>query len=181
MVGFTALTELHGDDAAADLATRFAAEVAAMAAEHGAELVKALGDAVMVRADRCADALQLGLRLQSERSATLGFPPIRAGMHTGSAVERAGDWFGAAVNVASRVAASARGGELLMTEPSVAAAGRMKGMSIESLGPQLFRNVSSPVGVYSVRAASQTQSEAPATQQPRFVPSLVPLPVPATG
>jgi adenylate cyclase len=43
-------------------------------------------------------------------------PQIRAGLDTGPAVERGGDWFGSTVNTAARLAAAASPGELLMTE-----------------------------------------------------------------
>ena len=36
-------------------------------------------------------------------------------MHHGPAVHRAGDWYGATVNLAARVAALAAGGEVLLT------------------------------------------------------------------
>lgn len=183
LVGFTALTELHGDDAAADLAVEFARSVARMAADHGVQLVKALGDAVMLRAAVSGDAIRLGLRINGELGGSGGFPPLRAGMHTGSAVERAGDWFGSGVNLAARVAGTARGGELLMTEASVAAAGKMTGVTMESLGPQLFRNVSAPVGIYSARHAAAEESEARVGEPVRLRPRLAPvaLPAPAAG
>ena len=48
---------------------------------------------------------------------------VRVGAHTGSAVQRDGDWFGAAVNLAARAAATAQRGEILMTEATRSAAG----------------------------------------------------------
>src|SRR5947209_906477 len=103
LVGFTALTEDRGEEAAADLAFRLADDSARLSAEHGAEVVKSLGDAVMIRADNASDAVRLGLRLSSELRAADGYPPVHAGANTGVAVERGGDWFGAAVNLAARV------------------------------------------------------------------------------
>src|SRR5439155_1364171 len=41
---------------------------------------------------------------------------IRIGLNTGEVVEEAGDIFGAAVNVAARVAGKARGGEILVSD-----------------------------------------------------------------
>src|SRR5581483_6761870 len=41
---------------------------------------------------------------------------IRIGLNTGEVVEEAGDIFGAAVNVAARVAGKAKGGEILVSE-----------------------------------------------------------------
>ena len=49
LAGFTALTEAHGDQHAADLAGHFAAGMREIASEHGGEAVKAIGDAVMLR------------------------------------------------------------------------------------------------------------------------------------
>jgi class 3 adenylate cyclase len=41
---------------------------------------------------------------------------VRIGLHTGTAIERDGDYFGQNVALAARVAAQARGGEILATE-----------------------------------------------------------------
>ena len=43
------------------------------------------------------------------------FPVLRAGLHHGEAVERGDDVFGSGVNLAARVAAEARGGQVLAT------------------------------------------------------------------
>ena len=150
LVGYTALTELHGDEVAADVALRFGAESARVATEHGARLLKCVGDEVMIHAEDAADAVLVGLRLSEELGA-VGLPPVHAGAHTGRAIERGGDWFGAAVNLAARVASAARGGELLITEATVAAAGEMSDVVLECLGPQSFKNVSGPTSVYSAR------------------------------
>lgn len=154
LVGFTAFTEAHGDEAAADLAVRFTEAATELAAEHGVRVVKRLGDGVMLRGDDAARTLRLGLVMHSELASIDGLPPIHSGAHTGCAVERAGDWFGAAVNLAARVSDAARGGELLVTEAAVAAAGRTRDLEFESLGPQLFRNVGRATELFSARAAT---------------------------
>jgi adenylate cyclase len=162
LVGFTALAELHGDDVAADVAVRFGAEAARLATEHGARLVKSLGDAVMIRSDDAADAVLLGTRLHEALATIPGMPPVHVGMHTGRAVERGGDWFGAAVNLAARVSDAARGGELLVTEATVAAAGDIRGVELECLGPQTFKKVSGSTSVYAARPADRRRAaEAP--------------------
>src|ERR671929_491562 len=92
LVGFTALAELNGDEAAAEVAIRFTEDASRLARDHGARVVKRLGDAVMIHSRDAAESLLLGTRLRDERSA--GMPSIHAGAHTGRAVERDGDWFG---------------------------------------------------------------------------------------
>ena len=178
LVGFTALTELEGDEAAADAAVRFTATSEAIAADHGAHVVKSLGDAVMLRVPCAAQAVRLGLRLHAELDAAGGLPPIHAGAHTGAAVERGGDWFGAAVNLAARVTCAARAGELLVTEATAAAAGELGDVELDSLGPQSFKNVAARVPLYSARACAR-QAEQAEHAVPRLRRSLIPAPAAA--
>jgi class 3 adenylate cyclase len=115
LAGFTAFTERHGDERAAELAVSFHEHVASLTQEHGCEVVKTIGDAVMVRGESAQTAVWLAQRI-IERALREGLPPVRVGLDTGPAVQRNGDWFGATVNIASRVTALTRAGELLMTE-----------------------------------------------------------------
>jgi class 3 adenylate cyclase len=151
LVGFTAFTEREGDEAAADLALDFAATAARAAGDHGARVVKCLGDAVLLHVGRAADAVELGLHVNSEWHGGGGLPRVHAGAHTGPAVERGGDWFGAAVNLAARVCCSARAGELLVTEATAAAAGDLPGIELNGLGPQAFKNVARSVPVFAAQ------------------------------
>jgi adenylate cyclase len=145
--GYSRLTEIGGDEVAADLAIRFAAEAERIAREHGAEIVKRVGDAVMVRCDCAAELINLGLRLHDELG---GYTPIHVGIHTGSALARSGDWWGATVNVAARVADAADAGQLLITEATRKAAGELGQSRLRALGLYRFKNISSPVRVYAV-------------------------------
>lgn len=70
-------------------------------------------------------------------------------MHTGTAVERNGDWFGATVNRAARVSAAAGGGEVLLTEATKRAAGDVRGVELRESGRRELRNVAAPVLLFS--------------------------------
>jgi adenylate cyclase len=148
IAGYTALTEAHGDEDAAELARMFSGAVGAMARAEGGELVKTIGDAVMVRHPDPARAVVLGLRAAVEVLAGHGFPTVRVGMHHGPALESEGDWFGSTVNLAARVAALAAGGEVLITGAVRDAAGNLEGVRLESRGEQRLRNVAAPVPVF---------------------------------
>ena len=148
LAGFTALTEAHGDIVAADIAERFVA-VAESIMGTGDRLVKAIGDAVLITSDDAASGLSLILRLFDACEADAGFPDLRAGIHYGPVVERAGDIFGATVNIAARIAARAAGGQILVTEP-VAEAATAGGVSARGLGPIMLHNITTPVEVYKL-------------------------------
>jgi adenylate cyclase len=149
IAGYSLLTELYGDDAAADLAMRFVAGASTVACDHGAEVVKGLGDAVMVHADDAGRAVRLALDLLREVGRDKAMPPLHAGLHTGPAVGRDGDWWGAAVNIAARVAAVAGPGQVLLTEATRLAAGETDSIRLRELGPLRLKNIALPVKVYA--------------------------------
>jgi class 3 adenylate cyclase len=81
LAGFTALTEAHGDDQAVDLVDRFFDAVRELAAEHDAEEVKTLGDAVMLCCSDPSRAIELGVRIVDEIGGTL---PARCRVQLGT-------------------------------------------------------------------------------------------------
>jgi adenylate cyclase len=168
--GFTALTEVHGDEEAADLAADFFADARALLFDHGGEEVKTLGDAMMIRCESASDAIALALRIVREVGARHGFPSVRVGLHTGPAVERDGDWFGAAVNLAARVSGVAAGGEVLVTGASAAAAGSRGGGELGAVPPhesvvlhprgrRELRNVTEPVELFEASCERSRSAE----------------------
>jgi len=154
LVGFTALTAARGDETAAELAVEFAACVRSLAVEHGVEFVKAMGDAVMVRGCSAAETVALGLRLVHDGPTPPWRPPVRIGVHTGTAVARNGDWYGSTVNVAARLAAYARGGELLLTEDTGRRIARSGALELIDQGLRWLRDVPAPVRIFAARPAA---------------------------
>jgi adenylate cyclase len=160
--GFTALTEAHGDEQAADLVGGFCVAVRRLLAKHQAHEVKTIGDALMIRVGDAAAAIRLGLRIVHDVGAQHGFPLVRVGMHTGPAVQRERDWFGATVNLAARISGAASGGEALLTAATKAAAGQVAGVELRERGRWAFRNVGEPVLVYAaLRQGSRSLSGLP--------------------
>ena len=159
LVGFTALAELEGDDRALEVALALQHRVAGLLGDHGAEQVKAIGDGLMIRCDRPASAVQLGLRLVDELAREVGFPPVRVGIHTGPALANDGDWYGRTVNVAARLCAVAPGGEVMVSETTRREAGELADVDWGQRELHWLRNVSQPIGAYCA-----AQREQPAIQ-----------------
>jgi adenylate cyclase len=145
LVGFTALTDSEGDDRAAMVAVEFLRRARQVASRHGAEEVKALGDAVMLRCPEARAAISLGLGLINEVEADPALPPVRVGIHTGSAVARDGDWFGRGVNVAARLCSVAGGGEVLVSEVTLQDAGELPKVEVGERRLHWLKNVTEPV------------------------------------
>ena len=148
LAGFTALTEAQGDEDAADVATRFA-DLARSVLGVGDRLVKTIGDAVLITSPAPASAIRFVERLWEEVALDPRLPALRAGLHHGGVVHRKDDVFGAAVNLAARVAAEAHPGEVLGTE-LIAAAARAHGIPVAELGDVLLKNVSGSIRLFSL-------------------------------
>jgi class 3 adenylate cyclase len=93
IAGFTALTEAHGDEEAAQLVADFSRAVGAELPAIGGRQVKTIGDALMLSIPDPADAVLLALRITHELMLGHGAPALRVGLHHGTAVERVGDYF----------------------------------------------------------------------------------------
>jgi adenylate cyclase len=151
-----------GDHEAADVAADFCAAVRELLDDHHAEEVKAIGDALMLHVRAPDRAVELGLRIVEDVGSRHYFPVVRVGMHTGAAVERDGDWFGAAVNLAARVSAVAGGSEVLLTAATRQAAATLPGIELHPRGPRSFKNVAEQVEMYAaIRAGAQTDAGFP--------------------
>ena len=158
IAGFTALTEAHGDEDAAELVADFCAAVNAQLPAFGGTHVKSIGDALMLRVPDAADAVLLGLRIVHELMPGHGAPAVRVGLHHGSYVERDGDFFGAAVNLAARVSGQAVGGEVLLTGHTAAMAPDVDGVLYEPRGRQPLHNIREPVELFAaVRSGQDTR------------------------
>jgi adenylate cyclase len=159
LVGFTALAELEGDDRALEVALGLQRRVRGMLEDHSAEQVKAIGDGLMLRCSEPGEAIMLGLRLVDELDGENGFPPVRVGIHTGPAIANDGDWYGRTVNVASRLCSVAPGGEVMVSETTREAAGKVPGVDWSERELHWLRNVSEPVGTYLVSCRNEAATK----------------------
>ena len=115
LVGYTRLTEEHGDQVAAELAETLAVLVNRSSREHGGVPVKWLGDGVMVHYREPAGAVLAALQMVEE-CPQAGLPPAHVGVAAGPVVVQGGDYFGRTVNLAARIAAYASASRVLVSE-----------------------------------------------------------------
>src|SRR6266516_2926134 len=161
LVGFSALTAERGDDSAADVALRLSASVRRVLPRYRGEEIKTIGDAMMVRCEDPRDGLELGLEISEQIGDEGQLPPLRIGVHTGTAVSRDGDWYGNAVNVAARLCSAAGGGEVLVSDAAREAAGAPAHIAFGARRLHWLKNVPEPVA-----ARSAARSEQPAPRRP---------------
>ena len=86
--------------------------MATAVAEPPVRLVKMIGDAAMLVSSDAAATLEAALKLIDAADAEGDeFPFLRAGLAFGPTVTQAGDYYGRAVNLASRITGVARPGQ----------------------------------------------------------------------
>ena len=117
--GSTRLYEQVGDARALATIGECLALVRDAAAGHGGRLVKTIGDEAMVvfaTADQAVTAAgEIQLRMSEyarERQVKLA---LRVGLHAGETIESQNDVYGDCVNVAARMVALAKGGQVILT------------------------------------------------------------------
>ena len=111
--------------------------------KHRGHVVKNQGDGYMVvfstpeLALGCALDVQRALRAKRQRNRHLRRTPIRVriGLHTGTAIERDGDYFGRNVAMAARVASMADGGEILVSSELAERLGESSGYDLTETEP----------------------------------------------
>lgn len=158
LAGYSALTEAHGDDRAADVAAEFVSAVRGLLQGYDAEEVKAMGDALLIRVASALAAMQLARRIVRELGGRHLMLGVRVGLHTATAVLRDGDWFGSAVNVAARVADLARAGEVVLTQAALDAVGSP--VAVRGRGRHRLKNIAEPVAVYALTLDEHPKAQA---------------------
>jgi len=137
--GSTELRRSLGDEAAHQILRALDELVRGQIAAHHGREVKGTGDGVMAsfasarRAVTCAAGIQRALedrnRERGEASVT-----VRVGVNSGEVNHEADDIFGTAVNAAARVAAKARGGQILVSGVVKQLAGQVPDISYVDRG-----------------------------------------------
>ena len=133
IVGHTEMMQRLGDEKGRDVLREHERITRETLKEFGGDEVKTMGDGFMAsfgsvtKAMDCAIALQRALEAWNVSLRSQGGPStgsgrtdelkVRIGLNAGEPIEEDGDLFGSMVILASRIAAKAGGGEILIPEP----------------------------------------------------------------
>jgi adenylate cyclase len=153
LVGFTRLGEVVPPEDLEQLAHRLA-DLAREVAVPPVRFIKTVGDEVMLVSTDPVALLDAVMDLVDATDGDDDFPRLRAGVATGMAVSRAGDWFGSPVNLASRVTGAARPGSILVSESAREAIGDDERFTWSFAGARHLKNIKSDVKLYRARRAT---------------------------
>jgi class 3 adenylate cyclase len=122
--------------------------------KHGGAEVKTIGDAFMASFASPTSALECSVALQrafASRNEQADEPiVVRVGVNAGEPIAEDGDLFGASVTMASRIAGTAAGGEIVVANV-VRELVAGKGFLFADRGAEALRGFEDPVRLYEVR------------------------------
>jgi adenylate cyclase len=150
LVGFTHLSAQTSAEQVGDLAGRLE-RLAGEVAEPPVRLIKLIGDEAMLAAPEPAPLVDATKTLVAAAADDDSLPQLRAGVASGSALNRSGDWYGHPVNMASRLTGAAEPSSLLATDPVASATG--EDFAWTPAGMRRLKGIEEPVRVFALQAA----------------------------
>lgn len=148
--GYTSYTARHGDLAAAEALQIHAIAAGAILRRRGGRIVKQIGDGLMIVFLDPAAAVLGGVELLTTSRPGLA---VRAGLHWGAALVTGSDVLGHSVNVASRIADAAAGGELFVSADAIACCGEVDGVRFGLPHRHALRGIDAPIDLHLAVAA----------------------------
>ncbi len=168
--GSTALWQQH-PDAMAEALLRHDAIIKTAVAQHGGMVFSTGGDGFAAAFARAGDALKAAVDFQSALASEV-WPTsirlsVRAGLHTGEAIERDGDYFGPSVNRAARLMSAGHGDQILCSETThgVLLGQLPAAVQLVDLGRVRLKGFSSPERVFGVVAPGLRPEFPPLVEQ----------------
>ena len=149
LVGFTSVSQGMDARELSGFLRDFEGRAYDVVTGEGARVVKLIGDEVMFAASDAAAACRAGNALMRGFGAEHEQVFPRGGLAFGEVLVRGGDYYGAIVNLASRLVDEAVPLEMLVTESLADAA---VGCSFEPAGRRMVKGFSEPITVRSLRS-----------------------------
>ena len=151
LVGHTEMMSRLGDERGRDVLREHERITREVLKANGGTEVKTMGDGFMASFGSVTKAVECAIALQRAFADREGEPlSVRVGLNAGEPIEEDGDLFGATVILASRIAAKAEGGEILVAD-TVRGLCSGKGFLFADRGEFVAKGIEEPVRVYEVR------------------------------
>ena len=151
LVGHTEMMSRLGDDRGREVLREHERITREALKAHGGAEVKTMGDGFLASFGSVTKAVECAIALQRAFAEREGEPlSVRVGLDAGEPIEEDGDLFGATVILASRIAAKAEGGEILVAD-TVRGLCSGKGFLFADRGEFVAKGFEDTVRVYEVR------------------------------
>jgi class 3 adenylate cyclase len=155
--GSTQLYETLGNARAQAIIAKMLAILSQSATRHLGTIIKTIGDEVMCTFSTARDAALAAVDMQrsvqqavTREDMGVRSMAIRVGFHSGPVISHAADVFGDTVNVAARVVAHAKPGQILVAKQTVRKLPRDISANVRFVGSTQVKGKRDPVDLYEV-------------------------------
>lgn len=150
VTGSTPLYERHGDEVASQLVFDCVAGMQRIAHEEDGEFVRSKGDDVLCLFEDADRASRAAGRILEHGAA--GQVRVHGGLHWGHVLWRGEELFGGAVNVAARLASSARENEFLLSSDLAARMTPHAAEILRPMGELSLKGTTGATGIFALHA-----------------------------
>jgi len=160
--------------AMSDLLAHHDGIIRSVVADHGGHVFSTAGDSFAAAFASAVDAVASAVDAQLRLATQLSGIRVRMGLHTGTAEQRGGDYFGPVLNRGARLRDAGWGGQILLTRATYERVADMQGPSVafEDLGEHRLRDLSDPEHVYQARAVAMPREFPPIRSLGTYVHNL---------
>lgn len=147
--GYTALTETHGPQMAADLIDKYLG-IVKKCLVGDCHLHQRTGDEVMIVSPTTSDLLSTATLLLQHASNEHNFLQVHGGLHYGKILNRDNDYYGTTINLTSRIANKAKSGAFWCSKDFVTTLPDKYASIFQSQGHHSFKNLSSECELFEI-------------------------------
>jgi adenylate cyclase len=182
VAGYSRLMSHDEEKTLRDLKAHLSELVEPRIAQHRGRIVKRTGDGLLVdfasavEAVRCAVAIQSGMFARNRTTPDDGRIEFRIGINIGDVIIEGDDIYGDGVNIAARLEGIAEPGAIFVSRAVRDSVRDKLEITLEDLGERPVKNISKPVRVFRIDAASRTGGAAAAPPALPDKPSIAVLP-----
>jgi serine/threonine-protein kinase len=161
--GYTAFLERHGDAAGAELLRRYRTLVREQVAGHQGAEIRTEGDSFYVVFPSASRAVEAALAIVTAAHRAGEQDPrhpiaVGIGVHAGETVETAEGYVGSAVNIAARICAEAREGEVLASDTVRGIVGSSRAIQFEPRGRRRLKGIAEPILLFRADAGTAARA-----------------------
>ena len=153
--GYTDFVQAHGDAAARDLLQAYRSIVRAIIGRYDGAEIRTEGDSFYVVFPSASGAVRCAIEIVATATDHDPERPIQVGIgiHAGESAEDGEGYVGLAVNIAARICALARAGEILVSDTVRSLTGSSPDLTFTARGRPHLKGVAEPVSVFAVTDA----------------------------
>lgn len=179
VAGSTRLYERLGNAQALVAVARCLDIVKTVCEGHGGRLVKTIGDEAMTTFPSVDDCTEAAAEMQAKITALAAVGgsqlAIRVGYHFGPAIEAGGDVFGDSVNVAARMVALAKGGQVITSNETAAALSPWLRARLRELDSLTVKGKAQDIGIFELLWQESADELTALSTRPKISPAKIRL------